>query len=133
MAGIDLDPTVPRGWTAIVAYWRHVRQQPCARCGRIIDYDTPRYAWIWRDQRGRKQRSFKPIRGAVRKENPWALDVGHILEQDRDPRTRWAPCDTQPEHAYCNRQAGARYVNSKRGKSESNRARAAYLRTSRQW
>jgi hypothetical protein len=117
---IDLDPTVVRSWPRLRAYWRHVRGV-CARCARPIDYDGPRYR-------------YGVVRGVrVRRENPWALDVGHIVESDRDLRCMWAPVDTQPEHVLCNRRAGARYGNRKRGRLRRLRAAGAVLRTSRSW
>jgi len=120
MSGIDMDPTIVRSWPAIIAYWHHVRG-PCARCGGPIHYDEPRYRMV-------------TTRAGIRRriENKWALDVGHKLGRDLDPRTVWAPVDTQPEHAYCNRRAGAIYGNVKRG-WRRRVARASVLRTSRRW
>jgi hypothetical protein len=109
---IDLDPTRARSWVALRAYWRQVRGV-CGRCGMEIDYDGPRYVRVG---------------GGRRRENPWALDVGHILGADLDPRQWWAPVDTRPEHARCNRRAGARYGNRKRAAT-----RRSFLRTSQHW
>jgi hypothetical protein len=118
MTRINLDPTVPRSIIALRVYWRQLRGA-CARCGGRIHYDEPRYRYVMRD--GRR----------IRVENPWALDVGHIKEQDLDPRKMYAPNETRPEHARCNRAAGARYVNRKRGGRYV--ARYAILVTSRKW
>lgn len=115
---VDLDPTVERSWNAIRDYWKVVRG-PCRRCGGPIAYDVPRYRYIWLKDGTR-----------VRRENRWALDVGHILGQDIDQRKRWAPIDTAPEHARCNRAAGARYKNAKWGDIRRTIIR---VRTSRNW
>jgi len=106
---INLDPTVKRNWQEIRKYWRQVRG-PCARCGEAIHYDEPRYAQVI-TKGGRLKRI----------ENPWALDIGHKLTRDRTrvgqrvsyPTGLIAPEDTQPEHARCNRRAGAIYGNNK--------------------
>jgi hypothetical protein len=116
---IDLDPTVPRTMLELRIYWRQVRG-PCARCGGPIHYDEKRYRYIVTNGMRR------------RVENPWALDVGHIVERDRDSRKLYAPNETRPEHARCNRSAGAAYVNRKRG-WQRRIARMATLRTSRRW
>jgi hypothetical protein len=100
-------------------YWRQLRG-PCARCGGPIRYDESRYRYVIKD--GIKRRI----------ENPWALDVGHIIEQDRDSRKLYAPNETRPEHARCNRKAGAAYGNRKRG-WQRRVARMSVLRTSREW
>jgi len=118
---IDLDPTVVRSWPKLRAYWRQVRG-PCARCGGRILYDAPRYRYGWTAD-GRK----------VRRENPWALDIGHKLGVDLDTRTAWAPIDTQPEHARCNRAAGAAYGTTKRGMTQRRRKATIALVTSRRW
>lgn len=115
---INLDPTKVRSWRALRTYWRHVRGD-CARCGRPIDYDGPRYFYVVIGNGVRERR-----------QNPWALDVGHIMGKDIDPRLMWAPCDTQPEHARCNRRAGARYGNRKRARLGNS---GAFLRTSQGW
>ena len=44
-----------------------------------------------------------------------AWDVGHIIEVDRDPDAAYDSDGLRVEHARCNRQAGARYGNRKRG------------------
>lgn len=120
----ELDPTVARSWSAIKRYWRYWRL-PCARCGKDIDYDGYRYYWVY--QRG------TPVRIC----NQWSLDVGHIINRMDDPRLhsdRWdsgakyAPEETQPEHVYCNRSAGARDGNRKRRVKKG-----TTLRTSRRW
>lgn len=115
---INLDPTKPRSWSALKAYWRHIRGA-CGRCGKAIDYDGTRYVWVTIGNR------------LVRKENPLALDVGHILGRDIDHRKEWAPIDTRPEHAVCNRSAGAAYGNRKRGALRRIRRQAVI--TSREW
>jgi hypothetical protein len=119
---IDLDITKERNWIQLRAYWRHIRG-PCARCNGIIDYDGVRYRYV-----------IMRVNGILirrRQENPLALDVGHRIEADIDRRRFYAPIDTQPEHAYCNRRAGARYGNRKRAiVSAGNRS---ILRTSRRW
>lgn len=98
---------------------------PCARCGQEIDYEGYRFYWVY--QRG----------VAVRVSNQWALDVGHIVNRMDDPRfidgrwdsgARYAPCETQPEHSYCNRSAGAKDGNRMRGVRKR-----TTLRTSRRW
>jgi len=128
---IDLDPTHVRSWPLLRAYWRHMRQA-CARCHTAIDYDSPRYVYVWTDGRGYRHRSFVRVPGAKQRVNVWTLDVGHIMGRDIDPRSEWAPVDTQPEHVRCNRQAGARYGNGKRARTRLMR-RAAILDTSRDW
>ncbi len=121
---IDLDPYAVRSMQALRAYWRHVRG-PCGRCGQPIDWDGPAY------------RMYIVNGRTVRRYNPWALDVGHIVERDRDRRCMYAPIDTRPEHALCNRKAGAVYGNRKRGALRALRARASRsmppLRTSKAW
>jgi hypothetical protein len=64
----------------------------------------------------------------IRKENLLSLDVGHKSVADLDDRKKWAPIDTQPEHANCNRRHGARYGNAKRSVVAK-----LPLRTSRKW
>lgn len=54
-------------------------------------------------------------------------DVGHLVEVDRDPEGAYEDDGYAPEHAYCNRAAGAAYGNRKRG------AARAVSPTSRQW
>lgn len=44
-----------------------------------------------------------------------AWDVGHVIEVDRDPDSAYDSDGLRVEHARCNRQAGARYGNRKRG------------------
>jgi hypothetical protein len=107
---VDLDPDKVRSWTALRAYWRVVRG-PCGRCGGVIHYDEPRYRVGWR----RRVIAGQAVLVRTRIENPWALDVDHILGRDIDPRQCWAPVDTRPTHSRCNRRAGAAYGNRKRG------------------
>lgn len=90
-------------WAAIKAYWRQQRPEQCqaARCllpGVPIRYDGER--------------------------GPDSLDVGHKLGRDVDPRRVWQVWETRPEHARCNRSAGATYGNRKRGRVA--RQRVAY-------
>lgn len=78
-------------WAALVAYWRaELERRPlaCARCGGPI-------------QRGGRR-------------GPWHLDVGHKDNRADDPRRVWRIEDTQPEHARCNRSAGAAFGNARR-------------------
>jgi hypothetical protein len=120
---IDLDPTKPRSELKLREYWRHMRVRNCARCHRPIDYDGPRMFEIVKRINGRLVRQWK--------QNPWALDVGHIVEKDITRKRLYAPIETRPEHAICNRKAGAAYGNRKRGRIK--RLRAQALRTSRDW
>lgn len=94
------DPNLKtRAWNKIRAYWRSRPDVPCARCGRPIDYESPRYST---GTNGR------------RRENPWALDVGHVI-----PRYLGGAHDlsqTQPEHVRCSRRAGAIEGNALRGR-----------------
>ena len=57
----------------------------------------------------------------------WHLDVGHILDRESDHRLTWAIEDTRPEHATCNRAAGADVTNAKR------RRRSAPIVHSQRW
>lgn len=88
-------------WAAIKTYWRRARQ-PCARCGRPIDYDRP----YWLTIAGR------------RTINPWALHVGHIVSRRRGRALGWtedqvnALANTRPEHARCSVRSGAREGNA---------------------
>lgn len=75
-------------WLAIVGYWRAHAPTQCQapRCllpGVPIRYD------------GRR--------------GPDSLDVGHKSMRDASARSTWQIADTRPEHARCNRSAGARY------------------------
>lgn len=121
----ELDPWIPRPWSAIKRYWKYIRD-PCARCGRPIDYDNYRYYWI-RDETGMEKRIA----------NRWSLDVGHIVARMDDPRfkdgrwdsgAKYCPAETQPEHVHCNRAQGARDGNRAR-----RTRRRTTLRTSREW
>jgi len=119
---INVDVYAARPLPQLRAYWRHVERLPCARCGGQIDYDGPTYVQVWVDGR------------LKRKGNPFALDVGHKVEADLDKRKWYAPIDTQPEHARCNRKAGAQYGNRKRGRESMQRkAFRVTLRTSQRW
>ncbi len=105
------DPALKtRAWAKIRAYWRAHPHVPCARCGGPIDYDSPRYS---RGEDGKRH------------ENPWALDVGHVV--DRYLGGDHTIANTQPEHVRCGRRAGALAGNALR-----ERRRAAPL-TSRAW
>jgi 5-methylcytosine-specific restriction endonuclease McrA len=44
-----------------------------------------------------------------------AWDVGHIISQDIAPHMAHDPSNWRVEHRHCNRSAGARYGNRKRG------------------
>lgn len=122
---INLDIYAKRSWPEIKRYWRHIRG-PCSRCNLPIDYDGKYWEYIYENN------SIKKV------VNIWALDVGHIVEKDLDPRTdinrwengrTWCPAETQPEHVKCNRRYGARYGNRKRGMVRQFNK----LRTSREW
>lgn len=82
-----------RDWAELRAYWRK-RRLPCARCGGQIDYEAP-------------------------KTSPDAFDLGHIIGRDEARALAWprarinSVANTQPEHARCNRSAGAQYRNAK--------------------
>jgi hypothetical protein len=124
MKAWELDPTIPRPWSAIKKYWRYMRE-PCARCHRQIDYDGPRFYFI-------RRRGF-----TVRVSNRFALDVGHIVNRMDDPRmldgrwdhgSKYSPNETQPEHSFCNRRAGARDGNRRRRLKK-----VLKLKTSRKW
>ena len=83
-------------WALIRRYWQRERDPVCRRCwGRRgpIDYTSPR---------------FTAGPDGRRRENPLALDVGHIVSREHDDRQVWEIGDTQPEHVVCNREAGAR-------------------------
>jgi hypothetical protein len=84
-------------WTKAQAYWageQRRRTLHCARCGQAI------------------------VRGGPR--GPWSLDVGHIVSAAQALDNGWsiaqanALTNTQPEHAKCNRLAGAHHGASRR-------------------
>lgn len=66
-------------------------------------------------------------------------DVGHLVEVDRDPEAAYDLDGYAPEHAYCNRAAGAAYGNRKRAglaprpKSPTSRQWVRPTPTSRRW
>ena len=65
------------------AAMRVARPQPCGRCGQPIDYDAPA-------------------------EDPASFTLGHILPWSTHPHLREDPANHRPEHAGCNKSAGAR-------------------------
>ncbi len=94
------DPNLKtRAWAKIRAYWMSRPDVPCARCGQPIDHESPRFS---RGPDGR------------RRENPWALDVGHVV--DRYLGGDHSLANTQPEHVRCGRRAGAVLGNRVRGR-----------------
>ena len=112
----DVDPWLRHAsWKRAVRYWQgqhKVKHLDCARCGEPID---------------------RRLKGQPR--GPWHLDVGHIVGRVQARALGWTVeqandlRNTQPEHARCGRQAGAR---------EGNTARRATLTrpvpvTSRRW
>lgn len=83
--------------TTIRQYW--IRQHlPCARCGRAIDYEGPRYV----------------VMAGRRRLNPRYLVVGHKVSRAIAKRTGWteqqinALTNTQPECNHCSVTSGAR-------------------------
>lgn len=79
-------------WRAIRAYWQDQAHPDC-QAPRCLLPDVPiRYT-------GR--------RGID------SLDVGHKDMRDQDTRNTWTLADTRPEHARCNRSAGASYRQAK--------------------
>ena len=79
-------------------HWKDKRA-PCARCGRAIDYDGPRF--------------LVAINGK-RRQNPRYLHVGHIVDRYLAKRYGWTEAEinaisnTQPEHAACSNRSGAK-------------------------
>ena len=72
------------------------RRNPCARCGKPIDYDGPSYLII----NGR------------RRWNPWGFECGHII--DRVYGGSNALTNLQAEHRRCSRKAGSRLGHARR-------------------
>lgn len=89
--------------TTIRGYWQQpANRRPCARCGRRIDYDAPRY-WP-----------------GTRRVNGASLVVGHIVGRHQAKALGWsdeqinALSNTQPECARCSDSSGATYGNQLR-------------------
>lgn len=66
----------------IIANMRAARPQPCGRCGQPIDYDAP-------------------------PDDPNSFNAGHIKSWRNHPELREDPANYRPEHARCNKAAGA--------------------------
>lgn len=86
------DPLFSRAdWKTARQYWMS-NDAPCARCGQPIDRLAPAG-------------------------HPASLDVGHVVSRHQARQMGWTPgeinalVNTQPEHATCNRAAGARMGN----------------------
>jgi len=62
---------------------------------------------------------------AIHPGRPW--DIDHRIPLDVDPRGLWDRANMRPAHARCNRAAGARLVNAKRGQQRHRRRLAATL------
>lgn len=84
-------------WRKVVRpYWQALRL-PCARCGKPIDYDGPRYLTI----------------NGQRRQNPRYLVVGHKVDRYTARRLGWtddqinALSNTQPECQHCSNRSGA--------------------------
>jgi hypothetical protein len=73
-------------WKQIRAYWQSIRPEQCEATRCLLPGEPITYT----EQRTRT-----------------SLDVGHILDRNGDERTQWTITDTRPEHAHCNRSAGA--------------------------
>jgi 5-methylcytosine-specific restriction endonuclease McrA len=73
-------------WRAVRAYWVAVATPQCQAPRCLLPGVPIRYTG---------------------KRGPDSLDVGHRVPRARDGRTTWAIADTRPEHARCNRSAGA--------------------------
>lgn len=108
-------------WMKVVRpHWQALRR-PCARCGRMIDYDSPRYYT------------------GTRRVNPATLVVGHIVGRDEAYQLGWPDerindiSNTQPEHARCSDRSGAVYGNRKRGRLALIRRTRPDVDTSREW
>ena len=85
-------------WRKVVRpYWQRLRQ-PCARCGKPIDYDGPRYVVV----------------AGKRTLNPRYLVVGHKVDRYTAKRMGWteqqinAIANSQPECQSCSNSSGAR-------------------------
>jgi hypothetical protein len=74
-------------WRAIRAYWIGIADPHCHATRCLLPGQPIRYT-------GRR--------------GPDSLDVGHTTPRARDTRTTWTIPDTRPEHARCNRAAGAK-------------------------
>jgi hypothetical protein len=83
-----------KAWAAIRKHWRTLRQ-PCARCGRAIDYDGP----------------ARLPNGRINKRS---LVVGHIVSRYHAKRMGWTDAqinditNTQPECRACSDLSGQR-------------------------
>ena len=91
----ETDPSLKtEAWRRVRAHWI-ARREPCARCGRDIDYDTPVRTWR-------------------------SLDVGHVVDRVTARALGWTVAEindlsnTQPEHQRCNREAGVILGNRRR-------------------
>lgn len=97
-------PRTPRDPLLTTRAWRQIRQHwirlrlPCARCGRPIDYDGPR---------------FYVTATGKRRQNPRYLVVGHKVDRYRAKLMGWtaqqinALENTQPECVHCSNRSGA--------------------------
>ena len=85
-----------RAWRANRKHWQRLRL-PCARCGKPIDYDGPRYLTV----------------NGKRRLNPRYLIVGHKVSRWEANRLGWtetqtnALTNTQPECQSCSNTSGA--------------------------
>lgn len=105
-----------RAWRNDREHWQRLRL-PCARCGRPIDYDGPRYLTI----------------NGKRRQNPCYLVIGHIVDRWEARRRGWteqqinARANQQPECQNCSNTSGARLGQriqaSKTKKPSNDRAR----------
>lgn len=104
--------------TVIRPHWQRLRL-PCARCGRPIDYDGPRFL-IVNDRR---------------RLNPRYLVVGHIVSRYEARRRGWtdqqinALSNTQPECQACSNSSGARLGQRVQGSHTA----TAQLAETRRW
>lgn len=93
--------------TKVRAHWMRQRL-PCARCGKAIDYDGPRY--------------LPTPPGRPRRVNPRSLAVGHKVSRRRAKLLGWtaqqvnALSNTQPECVDCSNRSGAAESNAGRSR-----------------
>lgn len=86
-------------WRKVVRPYWQAKRLPCARCGKAIDYDGPRY--------------LTTITGK-RRLNPRYLCIGHKVSRNMARRMGWtdeqadAIANTQPECQACSNSSGAR-------------------------
>jgi hypothetical protein len=128
------DPTLSTKWWRVTVrnHWIALRL-PCARCGKPIDYDGPRYL-----PNGLHNRRCKgsPCRGC-RKLNPRYLHVGHKVDRYIARGLGWAEsqihaiAQTQPEHQDCSSVSGARL--GQRVQAAKLAIRVRQLDESRRW